>query len=102
MKKIKKGIIYLCLGLLLFIALFPVLYVFFHSLKGEELIRAVYTTEVPLWNRIFPKPFYVNLDQYYRILFRTPIPLLFLECLTGSAAYCPLANIFSYPCSLWV
>ncbi len=72
MIRIRKGITFIALGLLLFIALFPLLYIFFHSLKGEALIKAIYSKDVPLWNRAFPKPFYVNFDQYYRILFRTP------------------------------
>ena len=54
--------------------LLPILYIVFHSLKGESLIISLYSGKVPytIWQKIVIKPFYVNLDQYYEMLFRTP------------------------------
>lgn len=55
------------------LSLLPVIYVLTHSLKGEQLITYVYTSnQVNIGERIFIKPFYINLDQYYHILFQTP------------------------------
>lgn len=72
MKILKQTITYLLLGSMLVFTLLPVVYMFSHSLKGEALILKLYQENVGVWQRAFPKPFYVNLDQYYRLLFRTP------------------------------
>ncbi len=77
MKRLKQGITYVGMGLLLISILFPVYYLFSHSLKGEALIKAIYSQPISLWERVFPKPFYINLDQYYRLLFRTPQYLVY-------------------------
>ena len=77
MKRLKQGITYVGMGLLLISILFPVYYLFSHSLKGEVLIKAIYSQPISLWERVFPKPFYINLDQYYRLLFRTPQYLVY-------------------------
>ncbi|MEG1147910.1 MAG: carbohydrate ABC transporter permease, partial [Niameybacter sp.] len=63
------------IGLILGIglSLLPVAYVVMHSLKGEQLIAQLYTAyDVSIWEKTFIKPFYINLDQYYHILFQTP------------------------------
>lgn len=77
MKRLKQGITYVGMGLLLISILFPVYYLFSHSLKGEALIKTIYSQPISLWERVFPKPFYINLDQYYRLLFRTPQYLVY-------------------------
>ena len=44
-----------------------------HSLKSEELIAYIYSNEgISIWNKVFIKPFCIDLGQYYRIFFRTP------------------------------
>ncbi len=77
MKRIRHIITNICLGLILLITLFPLLYMVSHSLKGEALIKYVYSQDFEVWERVLVKPFYINLDQYYRILFRTPQYLYF-------------------------
>lgn len=72
MKVIKRLIVSCSSILLVIIMLYPIVYIFLHSLKGEKIIIWLYTHDATLWERIFPKLFYINLDQYYRILFRTP------------------------------
>lgn len=72
MKRIKASGVFIGVSILLIIILFPIIYVLLHSLKGEEVVTWIYSHDVLLWERVFPKPFYINLDQYYRILFRTP------------------------------
>ena len=55
-----------------------------HSLKGEAIISYLYSSEdISIWKKIFPKPGYINFDQYYRILFRTPqfLNLFWNSCL---------------------
>ena len=73
MKRSIKFLAYLCIGVLVFLIITPMLYIIIHSLKGEELIQFVYSTALDnLWEKIFIEPFYVNLSQYYKIFFRTP------------------------------
>lgn len=62
------------IGILIGSALFPILYIVLHSLKGEALIISLYSKEIPehIWHKVFIKPFYINLGQYYEVLFRTP------------------------------
>ena len=55
------------------VVVLPILYIGLHSLKGEVLITQLYTQDQPsIWYRIIVKPFYINLDQYYKVFFRTP------------------------------
>lgn len=69
----RKVIAQLLVSLLIAMVLFPIIYMIGHSLKGQELISLLYG-EAPssIWHKIIIKPFYLNLDQYYGVLFRTP------------------------------
>ncbi len=76
---VKKIASLIAIGILISSALLPILYIVLHSLKGEELIISLYSGKVPhtIWQKVLIKPFYVNLDQYYEVFFRTP-KLLYL------------------------
>lgn len=69
----RKVIEFLLISLLIAMILFPMIYMIGHSLKGKELITLLYGS-VPssIWHKIIIKPFYINLDQYYDVFFRTP------------------------------
>lgn len=71
---VKKIASLITISFLISSALLPILYIVLHSLKGEALIISLYSGEVPhtIWQRVLIKPFYVNLDQYYEVFFRTP------------------------------
>ena len=99
MKRLKGLLINSSIGVFVISILFPVYYVLAHSLKGEEVIRAIYTTQVSIVERAFPKPFYINMDQYYRLLLRTPqylyyfwntlsivLPIVFFQLVVGVCA----------------
>lgn len=69
----KKCFSYLCIILLIGIVLLPLIYLIDHSLKGQQLINTIYSDEkVDIWKKAWLVPFYINLDQYYEVLFRTP------------------------------
>lgn len=72
MKQIKYLIRGLLIGFILCLTLFPVFYIVSHSLKPEALIRYLYTHDVKALDKVWIHPFSVNLEQYYRILFRSP------------------------------
>lgn len=71
---VKKTVSLATIGFLISSALLPILYIALHSLKGEALIISLYSQEVPrsIWHKVLIKPFYINLDQYYEVFFRTP------------------------------
>ena len=53
--------------------LFPLFYLISHSLKGEMYMMSIYCNDkYSLWQRIWIKPFYIDLYQYYEVFFRTP------------------------------
>lgn len=53
--------------------LFPFFYLISHSLKGEVYMMSIYCNDnYSLWQRIWIKPFYFDLYQYYEVFFRTP------------------------------
>ena len=53
--------------------LFPFFYLISHSLKGEAYMMSIYCNDnYSLWQRIWIKPFYFDLYQYYEVFFRTP------------------------------
>ena len=55
------------------LVLLPVIYLVLHSLKGQEVINTIYcNADTDIWKRVWLKPFYINLDQYYEVFFRTP------------------------------
>lgn len=78
MEKIKqqmsRNLLRLLIVFLVMIALIPMLFVIVHSLKGEEFILNLFgeDSRASVWQRLFIRPFYVNLDQFYQVLFRTP------------------------------
>ena len=73
MVKVKKIISYISVMLLIGMVLLPLIYLISHSLKGQALIYGVYSDEkVDVWKKVWLCPFYINLDQYYEVLFRTP------------------------------
>lgn len=70
---VKKGISSLMVAFLVLMVLLPILYLVSHSLKGQALIFSVYCNDqADIWQKVWIKPFYLNLDQYYEVLFRTP------------------------------
>ena len=73
MRRTRRMILGIFLFTLALIAVFPVVYMLSHSLKSEELIAYIYSNEgISIWNKVFIKPFCIDLGQYYRIFFRTP------------------------------
>lgn len=73
MKALTQAFRVIFLTILVSIILFPVFYIVFHSLKGQALISYLYEVpQVNSWHKLLPKPLYLNLDQYYQILFRSP------------------------------
>lgn len=73
MRRTRRMILGIFLFTLALIAVFPVVYMLSHSLKSEELIAYIYSNEgISIWNKVFIKPFCIDLAQYYRIFFRTP------------------------------
>lgn len=69
----KKIITMSLVGLLLVVILFPLIYLFSHSLKSQALIRGIYCSEeATLWQKVWVQPFNVSLNQYYEVFFRTP------------------------------
>ena len=73
MRRTRQMILGIFLFTLALIAVFPVVYMLSHSLKSEELIAYIYSNEgISIWNKVFIKPFCIDLGQYYRIFFRTP------------------------------
>ena len=72
MKQLRKGIqMILVLGILL-VMLFPIFYIVSHSLKPEKLMTLLYTKEGNALEKLWIYPFSIHLEQYYRILFRSP------------------------------
>jgi len=72
MKQLKKGMQgILILGILLIMVL-PIFYIVSHSLKPEKLITLLYTKEGNALEKLWIHPFSIHLEQYYRILFRSP------------------------------
>ena len=70
---IKKAVSWIFILGVIVIALLPILYMVSHSLKGVALIEGLYAKEPDiLWQKIMIKPFYISLDQYYQVFFRTP------------------------------
>lgn len=71
---VKKIISVAIIGVLICSALMPILYIALHSLKGQELIISLYSTQPPdsIWKKVLIKPFYMNLDQYYEVFLKTP------------------------------
>jgi multiple sugar transport system permease protein len=70
---LKKIISWVLITGIILMVLLPILYITIHSLKGQALIISLYEgTSANLWQKIIIKPFYINLDQYYVVLFRTP------------------------------
>lgn len=44
-----------------------------HSLKDVKLMEMLYgDNQGNLWQKVIIKPFYINLEQYYQVFFRTP------------------------------
>ena len=73
MRRTRRMILGIFLFTLALVAVFPVVYMLSHSLKSEELIAYIYSNEgISIWNKVFIKPFCIDLGQYYRIFFRTP------------------------------
>lgn len=70
---LKRGISSCMVIFLVLMVLMPLIYLVSHSLKGQDFIYSIYSDEkINIWQRVWIKPFYVNLDQYYQVLFRTP------------------------------
>lgn len=99
-KKIRRFCSWCIVGSILFITIIPIIYIITHSLKGETLILKVYeSVEMTALDRAFVKPFYINLGQYYKVLFRTPeflrlfwnslrmvVPIVALQLIIGGLA----------------
>lgn len=70
---VKKGISHLMAIALILMVFLPVVFVVSHSFKGIGFIQSIYySEEATIWQRVWLKPFYFNLEQYYQVLFRTP------------------------------
>ena len=72
MKRIKEGVRILVVGGILLIMLFPIFYIGSHSLKPERLITSIYTQGGNALEKVWIQPFSICVEQYYRILFRSP------------------------------
>ncbi len=73
MRRTRQMILGIFLFTLALVAVFPVVYMLSHSLKSEELISYIYSNNgIGIWDKVFIKPFCMDLGQYYRIFFRTP------------------------------
>ncbi len=70
----KKTILSICwISILVVTIIFPMMYLVFHSLKGQEAIRTIYCNkDMTLLQKIWVRPFYIDLGQYYEVFFRTP------------------------------
>ncbi len=62
----------LIMGMMLVVMLFPIMYTLSHSLKAEHIITSLYTNDSKALKKLWIDPFSVNLEQYYRLLFRSP------------------------------
>ena len=70
---VKKGISHLMAIMLILMVFLPVVFVVSHSFKGTAFIQSIYCSErATIWQRVWLKPFYFNLEQYYQVFFRTP------------------------------
>lgn len=100
MKKIRNGMTFGVLVLIVFITLFPVYYTVSHSLKGERLITTTYQDrEKTALDKAFIKPFFIDVAQYEAVLFKTPefiklfwnsvkivVPIVVLQLILGVIA----------------
>lgn len=73
-KQVSKGLIRIVMLFFVVVALIPIVFVVSHSLKGEALILSRFTgeSEMSVWQQLIIRPFYINLEQFYQVLFRTP------------------------------
>ena len=72
-RMVKKGISHLMAMALILMVFLPVVFVVSHSFKGIGFIQSIYYSErATIWQRVWLKPFYFNLEQYYQVFFRTP------------------------------